>query len=1064
MAALPPTPAMEDLPPTFDDETLVARPSTLVPTIDGVAETLWDGAHDLEILAAGMSGTFLPGSGVHVRALHNYSWLFLLVTWPDVAPDRGLDAWQLVDNSTPGGNWTRTGWGHDSFAVYFDDGLGAERNFSAIGCSALCHAGPNQMHTTSPGFVDLWDWSASRSNALGIAQDRYLDSATKQGGSPTGGFHPDVAEPWTDNNVTSPYGPRPEFLNASAPSSATHILDTDKQAINWSTFDSGSLPNGTVVPGWVLSPPAAGDSDVTGRARHNGTGWTLEMARPFVTGDNSSRDISIDDLGTVFHFSIALTNNLTGEDHSTPLLGNKLVFAENLNPDYVVRSAVPQMASVEAGTPANITLVLGNNGFGNATVPVAVAVVDLGSSTEVARVGFGPLAWSEERVMFILVPTAGYAPGVHDFMVVADVDDGEAESNESNNGRPFNLTVTASTVFPDVVVSSVAGPSGPVFVPENITITGTVTNLGAGDTVGDVLVRASNVSMTEATANLGLLLAGQSANFSLNLSTDSVPGDSYLVSVVADPYNTVDEGPGGAELNNTAVVIATVEARAALAAATLTLFPAAVLAGESTNLTVTVTNEGARASGTLTVWTYLDNTTSQGLNDRVLVWTALVSLSRGEFQDIATSWQVPPGLSVGPHSIRVWLDAEGAFDEVDESDNNANASLLVLEAPRPDLTFASGALDKASYTAGEVATVTANVTNVGANYTRLVVVEVRGALSNVRLGSVALPAVQAGETRQVTAAFTVPADLAGTHLLTVAIDPDDELAETSEFNNSLTLSYTLLAELVGDLTVEAMTATPPLPSAGDLIQLRAEVFNNGTGATEATDGVFRLGAGVLGYVPVPALAPGLGTTVTLEWDTTGFTGLQALVSFHVDVNNTVSEVNEANNTASLTLHFTRPGEADLRLGPVVTVPDSPAPGAVVRIEVAVNNSGTVEGSARLRILVDGVAVFEGNVSVPPGASQTLTANWTANTSGAHFLRIELLVGAQVADIALATIPVAYVEVPPAQDLTWLLAVLGLVAVGGLAYGVIMVWRKPAEQDSGGEAPDDPPGPPPNAKD
>jgi hypothetical protein len=136
----------------------------------------------------------------------------------------------------------------------------------------------------------------------------------------------------------------------------------------------------------------------------------------------------------------------------------------------------------------------------------------------------------------------------------------------------------------------------------------------------------------------------------------------------------------------------------------------------------------------------------------------------------------------------------------------------------------------------------------------------------------------------------------------------------------------------------------------------------------------------------------------------------------------------------------------------------------VRIEVAVNNNGTLEGSARLRILVDGVAVFEGNVSVPVDASQTVTANWTANSSGAHFLRVELLVGAQVADIALATIVVAFVEAPPPQDLTWVLAVVALAVVGGLAYTIMMVRRKGPKQGRGGEGPGDSPGSPPDAKD
>lgn len=1049
VAAMPPQPAMDGLPPVYDDETLVARPTTLVPVVDGVAEPLWNTADSLEIVATGASGNFLPGSGIQVKAFHNYSWMYFLVTWPDSSPDRLLDAWQLTDNSTPEGNWTRTGWGEDAFSFFFDDGLGPEQNFSSSGCAALCHAGPDQMHTTSPGFLDLWHWSAARTDPLGFADDRYLDNGTKQGGSSTGGLHPDTADPFSNNTVVTAYGDRPWVINASAPLTSEHIADGDKQAIDWITPNSGAFPNGTVIPAWVLSPPAFGEGDVRALATHNGTGWTLEVARPLATGDVTGHDVDVADLGVVYYFSVSVTDNKTLLNHSTPLLANKLVFAENLDPDYVVRSAVPQVAAVEAGQVADITTLVRNNGFSDGVPSIAVSVVHAGNQTEISRVTTAGIAWGKERSLTLAVDTTGLAPANYTLMVLADADNATSESNESNNGRTFNLTVLAPTLYPDVIISNLTGPPGPAFAPDNLTLTGWVANQGNAATGANVVLRATNGSLPDAEVDLGALGVGEGVSFELNLSTAGAGTGPYFITVTADPDNAVDEGPGG-EGNNTATVVASVEARPNLDPVQLTLFPAAVLSGDPTDLSITITNDAAAHSGIVTLWAYLDNQTSVGTDGRVLTWTVDLSVARGEFVTIQKSWQTPGGLTPGGHSVRVWLDATGLVPETDETDNNVSAGLLVLEPPRPDLTVTSASLDRAQYAAGELAVLTASVTNAGANYTAGVVLELRDAISNATLANTTFPPVAAGATAEVSASFTVPAGPAGSRLVTVVVDPDDELAEASEFNNSATASYTLLEPPAVDLRVGALTATPATPVTGETVRLAVEVFNDGNVASEATDGTFRLGATAIGTVVVPALAAGSGVTLSLDWQTAGFTGLQALVTFVADPGGTVLESNESNNAASLTIPFTRPGAPAMRLGPLSLAPAEVTPGEVVRLEVTVSNNGTAPGSGTVRFSVGGVAVGEVSVDLDAGANQTVVANWTANASGTRFAQAELVVGGDVADSKVGTVSVLYPAAEPPADSTWVV-VLVAAAAAAVAVGFLYLRarRPPA---SGAKAP------------
>lgn len=72
-----------------------------------------------------------------------------------------------------------------------------DRPFSQVGCLAACHAGPMRM-APAVGRVDIWNWSAGTSNALGYAEDQsggggFGFPRQTDGGVPFGARNGDVA-------------------------------------------------------------------------------------------------------------------------------------------------------------------------------------------------------------------------------------------------------------------------------------------------------------------------------------------------------------------------------------------------------------------------------------------------------------------------------------------------------------------------------------------------------------------------------------------------------------------------------------------------------------------------------------------------------------------------------------------------------------------------------------------------------------------------------------------------------------------------------------------------------
>lgn len=991
LAAVPTPTALPNLPPSFDAATLVAAPTGVAPTVDGVVDSVWSGARPLEVTAVGGSGAFPPGSGIQVRALYDSGSLFLLIEWADATPDFAKSAWVLLDNSTPGGNWSQQAWGDDALSLVLDDRQGLEQNFSGFGCGALCHTGAVQeMRTDSPGTVDVWHWSSALTLPFGYADDLYMDNQSKSAGSLWGGFHGDGPDPAAPNLVTTVLGDRPAYLNGTVPltQSARYVAEADKAAINWTTFNSSALPNGTRVPGYVLSAPSQARGEVRAGAVHTGSGWRLELSRPLTTSDNASRDIAFDDLNATYYWSLSLNDNRTGDNASRAGILYTMIFADNALPDLTAESVFKALPFTVIGDPVNLTVRVYNRGFGPTLAAVFAALLDA-NATEVANISVPTVASADLYLANFTFPSGTYSVGAHNFTAVLDTAGSELESFEDNNSIAFQVTFVTIAAPPDLAIATANGPVGTVFAGQLFTIDGTVRNNGPGDSVAPVILRALHPSFPTLYIDVGPLSANGTASFSFTFNSSGKARASYPFTVMADPNDTIAEADESVASNLRPVPV-DIDDRPDLVARGVTADPPSGLEGGALNLTLTVSNRGAGFYATVDVWFYLDNATATGSANRTAAWSVTLDLAFNESVNVSANWSMPVGLGYTTHYLRVFVDASDVVHESNEGNNNASVQVLVLEPLRPDLVVNGLVLGAPEYRVGEQATANIVVTNQGVAYTGAVRMEVVEATVNRSLGNVTVPAVGAGLSLSFSFNFTVSPGTPGRHSVLVIVDVDNITNEGKfELNNAATVNFTLLAAATPDLAVGQMDFQPPLPALGSVVTIVAIIANHGGAASLPTAVAFTWGATAIGSADVPALGPLETFTASFAWDTSGVRSLSVLVQVTLNVPAGQADGNLSNNLGSIQIALRPAGQPSFRLGAAKVAPATATEGAAVRIEVMVSNNGTAAGTAVLRFLVDGVEINRTNLTLPAGGSATVSTTWTAAGAGSHRAGVEL---------------------------------------------------------------------------
>jgi subtilase family serine protease len=292
-------------------------------------------------------------------------------------------------------------------------------------------------------------------------------------------------------------------------------------------------------------------------------------------------------------------------------------------------------------------------------------------------------------------------------------------------------------------------------------------------------------------------------------------------------------------------------------------------AGVRTTALVRVTNVGNAPSGQwITRW-FVEDIQGLGIH--------LDGLAPGQQSVERFEWTPTPGV----HTLR--FEVAGG-PELNEGNNSATVTVRVL----PDLRV-SGISFTRPPTAGVETTALVRVTNVGRApsgpfRTRWVLPD--------RTGGVGFDGLDPGQQQVFTALWT---PTPGTHTLRFDADVDHRVAELNEGNNSATITVRVLP----DLRVSGISFTST-PTAGVRTTAVARLSNAGRAPSGEFNVKWFLDGAQVGYGRHKSLAAGEISNDNIRFSWTPAPGWHRL-RFHADVDNEVSELDEGNNSAAVTV-------------------------------------------------------------------------------------------------------------------------------------------------------------------
>lgn len=324
-------------------------------------------------------------------------------------------------------------------------------------------------------------------------------------------------------------------------------------------------------------------------------------------------------------------------------------------------SAVPGYGAAKPGESIPVNAQIRNNGDESAPNSILQFAYSNGTSTSTV---VGPLAAGQSQMISLLPLPGANTEGTYTITATADGPNAVAESNETNNVRSAAFTVDATP--PSVVFAA------PV---NNHVSTGAVTfDVAANDNTGVVRVDL------QISGGPSLTFAGPPYSYVWNTAGATAGNHSVVAMAFDRAWNTTTQ-----VLN---VYVPPAGSAPDLAVSTVSLNPAAVLAGQSVPLAIqfTVTNQG-----NLPVATPFYVRSVNTVNGQVRISSVSVPapLAAGASYT-GTLYSLTPSVS-GLHTVSVNADHGNLIAEGDET-NNTRRVYLPVDGSGPSVLVSTGSL------------------------------------------------------------------------------------------------------------------------------------------------------------------------------------------------------------------------------------------------------------------------------------------------------------------------------------------------------------------------------------
>jgi len=531
-------------------------------------------------------------------------------------------------------------------------------------------------------------------------------------------------------------------------------------------------------------------------------------------------------------------------------------------PDLYISSIDWSPKNPAIGDMVDISVVVGNQGGGQAgSYHIGYYLDDVLLTSE--RVSALPAGSTTTQNYTWLAQN-----GRHIFKVVADFNNHISESDNYNN----DSSITIVPYMPDLAIGTVVWSSIDIQAGNEIAFNIDIENTGSLKSgvsrityyVDEILVGYDDVGQIEA-----------GSRETKTFTWFALEG-LHTIDIVADSNRQVQEIDE--ENNSKHVNIPPPD----LVTQKLSWTPEKFSIGDTVTFSATVRNQGNGRSRNTKITCYIDNTP--------LASKDTLEIEPANSVTYTFDWIA----EFGQHDIRVSADTFNLVTETDETNNDIKAEFETLAA---DLIVEDVSWYMENPLINDEVIFTICVKNQGNDISDSCQLEYY--IDNESSVFEEIDSIPVGETVTLTFITTLNA---GPHEINTYIDTYDEVVELDETNNDGILEF---STIVPDLVVKSITLSPADAVPGDTITVTVKVENRGIDKALDAGISLSIGDSYLEYQTIEEID--VGAIVSTEFSWKAEAGSIDLNAF-VDMDESVIESNESNNTKLRTIFLEKPEE------------------------------------------------------------------------------------------------------------------------------------------------------------
>ena len=370
------------------------------------------------------------------------------------------------------------------------------------------------------------------------------------------------------------------------------------------------------------------------------------------------------------------------------------------------------------------------------------------------------------------------------------------------------------------------------------------------------------------------------------------------------------------------LIVQGVEELAELHVTTITLDPpSAITRGVDVEIHARVMNTGQRNADPVNVGLFYRP--MHGSNSWILAESINgARLAPSQEDHLAVTFTLnTQNLELGTYEIRIVADPLNQISEIDELNNELRTSFILIASSigLPDLQPISLLYTRTNPESADdmlpwnVTTTVQNPTSQQAG-----AFTVAFLLDGVEFDRQFLFALPANSTVDVVGGFDpfILELTPGTYAISVVIDPDEQVLEQDEENNSIAGALTLLSP---DLHPISLAFDKSVLRLDEEMRVTAKIANGGEGTAKNVDVGFYVDHVRFALIQIPVLGRGLTTSIEaiLSPDAVGLTDAPQTyeIEIIVDPTNALPELDEANNRMARSMTILEPGIRQPELHP-----------------------------------------------------------------------------------------------------------------------------------------------------